>query len=192
LRNPRSFEVAGVGLLEKQIPLLEQGRRELKNIAMAILAVASAPKTLNPTLDSGRWRRPPSLVRFTPTLPRGRHLRCSAQYSEAAAPPTTPRPADIPWSRELSNSVRLIGTVGTDVELRQLPSGATVAKGRLAVWKSATETTWYSRSDWCYEMLTFVPFPTFDHLCRSIGAAPCKKGVLLGGGSKCIWQAIRS
>jgi single-stranded DNA-binding protein len=28
--------------------------------------------------------------------------------------------------------VRLIGTVGTDVELRQLPSGATVAKGRLA------------------------------------------------------------
>jgi hypothetical protein len=148
---------------------------------MAILAVASAPKTLNPTLDSGRWRRPPSLVRFTPTLPRGRHLRCSAQYSEAAAPPTTPRPVDIPWSRELSNSVRLIGTVGTDVELRQLPSGATVAKGRLAVWKSATETTWYSRSDWCYEMLTFVPFPTFDHLCRSIGAAPCKKGVLLGG-----------
>jgi hypothetical protein len=58
----------------------ENRTRELKNIA--ILAVASAPKTLNPTLDSGRWRRLSSLV--TPTLPRGRHLRCSAQYSEDA------------------------------------------------------------------------------------------------------------
>lgn len=109
---------------------------------MALLTTASAPKTLNLTLGPGLLRRPSSLVRFA--LPLGRRLRCSAQYSEATAPPTTPRPAEIPWSKELCNSVRLIGTVGTDVELRQLSSGAAVARGRLAVWKSATETTWYS------------------------------------------------
>ncbi|GJN24004.1 hypothetical protein PR202_gb11708 [Eleusine coracana subsp. coracana] len=113
---------------------------------MAILAVASAPKTLNPTLGPGHWRRPSSLVRFP--LPLGRRLLCSAQYSEAATPLTTPRPAEIPWSKELCNSVRLIGTVGTDIELRQLSSGATVARGRLAVWKSATETTWVTLAFW--------------------------------------------
>ncbi|KAK3149936.1 hypothetical protein QOZ80_3AG0225030 [Eleusine coracana subsp. coracana] len=113
---------------------------------MSILAVASAPKTLNPSLGPGHWRRPSSLVRFP--LPLGRRLRCSAQYGEAATPPTTPRPAEIPWSKELCNSVRLIGTVGTDVELRQLSRGATVARGRLAVWKSATETTWVTLAFW--------------------------------------------
>ncbi|XP_062215151.1 protein OSB2, chloroplastic-like [Phragmites australis] len=125
---------------------------------MALLAVASAPKTLNPSLYPipGRRRRrclPSSLLRLPPPLPRWRRLRCSAQYDEAAPPrpgakTTTPRPAEVPWSRELCNSVRLIGTVGTDVELRQLPSGAAVARGRLAVWKSATETTWVTLAFW--------------------------------------------
>uniref|UniRef100_A0A453LRH8 OB domain-containing protein n=1 Tax=Aegilops tauschii subsp. strangulata TaxID=200361 RepID=A0A453LRH8_AEGTS len=64
------------------------------------------------------------------------------------AAPTTQRPDEIPWSRELCNSVRLIGTVGTDIELRQLPSGASVARGRIAVWKSATETTWVTLAFW--------------------------------------------
>ena len=114
---------------------------------MAILAVASLLKTLNPSPVGHRNRRlSSSLLRLPPPVPRGRRPRCSAQYGEPVAPPTTttPRPAEIPWSRELCNSVRLIGTVGTEVELRQLPSGSAVARGRLAVWKSATETTWYS------------------------------------------------
>ena len=115
---------------------------------MAILAVASPLKTLNPSqADHSRIRLSSSLLRLPLPVPRWRRLRCSAQYSEAAAAPptstTTPRPAEIPWSKELCNSVRLIGTVGTEVELRQLPSGSAVARGRLAVWKSATETTWY-------------------------------------------------
>ncbi|KAL6894634.1 hypothetical protein ACP4OV_008732 [Aristida adscensionis] len=126
---------------------------------MAIHAAASALKTLNPTLrpspGSRRSCAPTSILLPSPPLPQGRRLRCSAQYGEAAAPrsgtaapATTPRPAEIPWSRELCNSVRLIGTVGTDVELRQLPSGATFARGRLAVRKSATETTWVTLAFW--------------------------------------------
>ena len=113
---------------------------------MAILAVASLLKTLNPSPVGHRNRRlSSSLLRLPPPVPRGRRPRCSARYGGPAAPPTTTtRPAEIPWSRELCNSVRLIGTVGTEVELRQLPSGSAVARGRLAVWKSATETTWYS------------------------------------------------
>ncbi|CAL4917998.1 unnamed protein product [Urochloa decumbens] len=119
---------------------------------MAILAVASPLKTLNPSAAGHRrGRLSSSLLRLPPPVPRGRRLRCSAQYGEAAAPPTTtttPRPAEIPWSKELCNSVRLIGTVGTEVELRQLPSGSAVARGRLAVWKSATETTWVTLQFW--------------------------------------------
>ncbi|KAF8721874.1 hypothetical protein HU200_022818 [Digitaria exilis] len=119
---------------------------------MATLAVASTLKTLNPSPADHRGRRlSSSLLHLPPPVPRGRSLRCSAQYGEAAAPATTtttPRPAEIAWSRELCNSVRLIGTVGTEVELRQLPSGSAVAKGRLAVWKSATETTWVTLQFW--------------------------------------------
>ncbi|KAG2547324.1 protein OSB2, chloroplastic-like [Panicum virgatum] len=117
---------------------------------MAILAVASLLKTLNPSPAGHRNRRlSSSLLRLPPPVPRGRRPRCSARYGGPAAPPTTTtRPAEIPWSRELCNSVRLIGTVGTEVELRQLPSGSAVARGRLAVWKSATETTWVTLQFW--------------------------------------------
>ncbi|KAM3277926.1 hypothetical protein ACQJBY_045667 [Aegilops geniculata] len=126
---------------------------------MALLAVASPLKTLNPTLSpspSPSRRRglllSSSHLRVPPLPSRSGRLRCSAGYGDAAAPqqaaPTTQRPDEIPWSRELCNSVRLIGTVGTDIELRQLPSGASVARGRIAVWKSATETTWVTLAFW--------------------------------------------
>ncbi|XP_047085178.1 protein OSB2, chloroplastic-like [Lolium rigidum] len=127
-------------------------------MALPLLAVASPLKTLNPTLNPSpsRHRRrrllSSSLLRVPPLLSRSGRLRCSAGYGDAAAQqqaaPTTPRPDEIPWSKELCNSVRLIGTVGTDVELRQLPSGASVARGRIAVWKSATETTWVTLAFW--------------------------------------------
>ncbi|KAL5219039.1 hypothetical protein ABZP36_019723 [Zizania latifolia] len=118
---------------------------------MVLLAAAVAPlKTLNPS--HGRRLSSPT-VRIPLPLRRGGRLRCSAEYGEAAAPrpvaaTTTPRPSEIPWSKDLCNSVRLIGTVGTDVELRQLPSGGAVARGRIAVWKSATETTWVTLAFW--------------------------------------------
>ncbi|KAF0922246.1 hypothetical protein E2562_029134 [Oryza meyeriana var. granulata] len=121
---------------------------------MVLLAAAVRPlKTLNPNLNpsSGARRLRFPTARLSLPLPRGGRLRCSAEYREAAAPrpaAPTPRPTEIPWSRELCNSVRLIGTVGTEVELRQLPSGGSVARGRLAVWKSATETTWVTLAFW--------------------------------------------
>jgi hypothetical protein len=121
-------------------------------IAMALPLLASPLKTLNPALNPPIRRRRRHLLssshlRLPPPLSRSGRLRCSAGgYGDASTPqqaaPTTPRPDEIPWSKDLCNSVRLIGTVGTDVELRQLPSGASVARGRIAVWKSATETTW--------------------------------------------------
>jgi hypothetical protein len=118
---------------------------------MALPLLAAPLRTLNPALSPSPTRRRRLLLssphlRLPPALSRSGRLRCSAAgYGDAASPqqaPTTPRPDEIPWSKDLCNSVRLIGTVGTDVELRQLPSGASVARGRIAVWKSATETTW--------------------------------------------------
>ncbi|KAL5988883.1 hypothetical protein ACLOJK_026985 [Asimina triloba] len=53
-----------------------------------------------------------------------------------------PRPAEIPWSKELCNSVHLIGIVGTPVQIKHLSSGKVVAWCRLAVKKSATDTAW--------------------------------------------------
>ncbi|KAI7754598.1 hypothetical protein M8C21_003726 [Ambrosia artemisiifolia] len=59
-----------------------------------------------------------------------------------------PRPEEIQWKKELCNSVQLIGTVGTSVEFKQLGSGKVLAWCRLAVRKSATDTTWISLTFW--------------------------------------------
>lgn len=53
-----------------------------------------------------------------------------------------PRPSEIVWKKELCNLVQLIGIVGTPVECKELSSGKVVAWCRLAVKKSATDTTW--------------------------------------------------
>ncbi|KAI3682671.1 hypothetical protein L1987_82826 [Smallanthus sonchifolius] len=59
-----------------------------------------------------------------------------------------PRPTEVPWKKELCNSVQLIGTVGTPVEFKQLSSGKVLAWCRLAVKKSATDTTWINLTFW--------------------------------------------
>jgi len=73
-----------------------------------------------------------------------RSLKCSAdyrdnQYSQAV---THAKPAEIQWNKDLCNSVHLIGIVGTPVEIKHLPSGKVVAWTRLAVKKSANDTSW--------------------------------------------------
>ncbi|KAI4329719.1 hypothetical protein MLD38_028072 [Melastoma candidum] len=81
----------------------------------------------------------------------GLRLTCSytVRHDEAAASfIDRERPREIPWSKELTNSVHLIGVVGLPVEMRNLPSGKTVAWTRLAVRKSATETSWISLTFW--------------------------------------------
>ncbi|XP_076883695.1 protein OSB1, mitochondrial-like [Bidens hawaiensis] len=59
-----------------------------------------------------------------------------------------PRPEEVPWKKELCNSVQLIGTVGTPVEFKELNSGKVLASCRLAVRKSATDTTWINLTFW--------------------------------------------
>ncbi|XP_057519707.1 protein OSB2, chloroplastic-like [Amaranthus tricolor] len=61
---------------------------------------------------------------------------------------TYPRPSEIPWKKELCNSVQLIGIVGVPVQLTHLSSGKVVASTRIAVRKSATDTSWINLTFW--------------------------------------------
>lgn len=53
-----------------------------------------------------------------------------------------PRPDEIPWTKELANSVSLIGIAGASVQIKHLSSGKAVAWTRIAVKKSSTDTSW--------------------------------------------------
>lgn len=70
-------------------------------------------------------------------------LKCSVEYQYNQAVEYS-KPAEIPWRKELCNTVHLIGNVGTPVEIRHLSSGKVVASTRLAVRKSASQTSWYA------------------------------------------------
>ncbi|XP_023770108.1 protein OSB2, chloroplastic-like [Lactuca sativa] len=59
-----------------------------------------------------------------------------------------PIPIEVPWTKELCNSVQLIGNVGTLVEFKQLSSGKFLAWCRLAFKKSSTYTTWINLTFW--------------------------------------------
>ncbi|XP_022155803.1 protein OSB2, chloroplastic-like isoform X2 [Momordica charantia] len=77
-----------------------------------------------------------------------RFPKCSAMENFSNYSTSYRKPPEIPWSKELSNSVSLIGTVGTPVEIKHLASGKDVAWTRLAVWKSSTETSWINLTFW--------------------------------------------
>lgn len=70
-----------------------------------------------------------------------RNLKCSVDRHHNQAVEYA-KPAEIPWKKELCNTVQLIGIVGTPVEIKHLPSGKVLAWTRLAVKKSATDTSW--------------------------------------------------
>lgn len=72
-------------------------------------------------------------------------LRCSVDYKDHqySSQASYPKPPEIPWNKELTNTVHLIGVVGTPIETKHLPSGKVLAWTRLAVRKSATQTSWY-------------------------------------------------
>lgn len=90
------------------------------------------------------YLNPPKHLRFATRFPKCSAMENYTNYSAV----TYPKPSEIPWKKELSNSVTLIGTVGLPVELKHLPSGKDVAWTRLAVWKSSTETSWISLTFW--------------------------------------------
>ncbi|RZC50420.1 hypothetical protein C5167_018837 [Papaver somniferum] len=59
-----------------------------------------------------------------------------------------PKPTEIPWSKELANTVHLIGNVGNPVQIKYLDSGKVLAWTSLAVRRSPTETTWFNLTFW--------------------------------------------
>ncbi|KAF5741861.1 protein OSB2 chloroplastic-like isoform X2 [Tripterygium wilfordii] len=73
-----------------------------------------------------------------------RRLKCSFDYNQVSYP----KPPEIPWKKELCNSVELIGIVGIPVEIKHLPSGKVLAWTRLGVRKSASDTSWISLTFW--------------------------------------------
>ncbi|XP_060676368.1 protein OSB2, chloroplastic [Ziziphus jujuba] len=86
-----------------------------------------------------------------------RQLKCSVEYNrdhyndnnQGAVAVAYPKPAEIPWKKELCNTVHLIGVVGVPVEIRHIPSsGKVLAWTRLAVKKSPTNTSWISLTFW--------------------------------------------
>ncbi|GMH20865.1 hypothetical protein Nepgr_022707 [Nepenthes gracilis] len=72
-------------------------------------------------------------------------LKCSFGYAPTVA---YPRPSEIQWKKELCNSVQLIGIVATPVQINQLSSGKVVAWSRIAVRKSASDTSWINLTFW--------------------------------------------
>ncbi|CAN0886603.1 Protein OSB1, mitochondrial [Linum grandiflorum] len=98
------------------------------------------------SLLTSRWSS------FEPLRFNGR-LKCSADYRDYSQSSQTAvveyeRPAEIPWKKDLCNSVQLIGNVGSPVEIKHLPSGKVVARTSLAFKKSATESCWINLTFW--------------------------------------------
>nr|DAD19730.1 TPA_asm: hypothetical protein HUJ06_021193 [Nelumbo nucifera] len=82
-----------------------------------------------------------------------RHLRCSIDYNDHNDyyhhnRVVYPRPSEIQWKKELSNSVHLIGNVGAPVQIKHLNSGKVLAWTRLGVKKSASDTVWINLTFW--------------------------------------------
>ncbi|KAK9013461.1 hypothetical protein V6N11_041469 [Hibiscus sabdariffa] len=79
-----------------------------------------------------------------------RTLKCSVDYRDQNydLQASYPKPSEIPWNKDLCNTVHLIGNVGAPVEIKHLPSGKVLAWTRLAVRKSPTDTTWINLTFW--------------------------------------------
>lgn len=113
--------------------------------ATAALPASSQVPAFFPTATANRHNHLP--------FPRRRfNIKCSIEYSNngssgggvgVQAPVAYPRPAEVQWKKELCNTVHLIGVVGVPIEIKQFPSGKVLASTRLAVKKSATDTSWY-------------------------------------------------
>ncbi|KAH7863980.1 hypothetical protein Vadar_024299 [Vaccinium darrowii] len=72
------------------------------------------------------------------------------------AVPQYPRPTEIPWQKEIANTVHLIGRVTTAVQVRYLPGGKTVAYCRIDVNKSPLTTSSVFLTFW--ETLAHIAF----------------------------------
>ncbi|XP_073040667.1 protein OSB1, mitochondrial-like [Primulina eburnea] len=120
---------------------------------MALQKTAALTKTL--LLPQNPVQIPSFPLHFNKSAKKIR-LKCSFDSNSglyeyerfAGSVPQYPRPAEIPWKKELCNSVQLIGIVGSPVQIKHLPSGKVVAWSRLAVKKSQSETIWINLTFW--------------------------------------------
>ncbi|KAM1484000.1 hypothetical protein FF1_035774 [Malus domestica] len=116
-----------------------------------------------PAATSTTFLANPKVPAFFPTTNhlafarRRFNLKFSMEYSRdqyngsgssIQVPIAFPRPAEVQWKKELCNMVHLIGVVGLPVEIKHLPSGKVLAWTRLAVKKSATDTSWINLTFW--------------------------------------------
>ncbi|KAL3033415.1 hypothetical protein AAZX31_02G136400 [Glycine max] len=111
-------------------------------------AVSSSSSTLRNVLTFPKTliSKPQFQVAASPswkTQRRWGNLKCSMTTT-----PSYPKPSEIPWQKELCNSVNLIGNVAAPVEIKHLPSGKVVAWTRLYVKKSATQSSSISLTFW--------------------------------------------
>ncbi|PIN15893.1 hypothetical protein CDL12_11453 [Handroanthus impetiginosus] len=133
------------------------------------LKQTAAPRNILLFPQNPRPILPRSFLFLNPKIVRkiasSAHIKCSFDYDGgtaaasnndglyeyeryAAAGAQYPRPAEIPWKKELCNSVQLIGVVGAPVQIKHLASGKIVAWSRLAVKKSQTDTMWINLTFW--------------------------------------------
>ncbi|XVF80893.1 hypothetical protein PTKIN_Ptkin15bG0111500 [Pterospermum kingtungense] len=107
------------------------------------------PNTKTPTLSPSPTCQNSSLV-LNKRQHFFRRLKCSVDYRDQHYnfQASYPKPSEIPWSKDLCNTVHLIGNVGAPVEIKNLPSGKALAWTRLAVKKSPTYTTWINLTFW--------------------------------------------
>lgn len=63
-----------------------------------------------------------------------------------------PRPSSVAWSKEMANTVHLIGNVGRDMEIKYLDTGKVVAKNSLAVNRNSLKKddppSWFEMEFW--------------------------------------------
>ncbi|KAK8953561.1 hypothetical protein KSP40_PGU006658 [Platanthera guangdongensis] len=91
-----------------------------------------------------RRRRPAGAVALSPPP-----FSCSSGYGDYQPEKTAhSRPPEIPWSKDLANSVHLIGNIGASVQIKQLSSGKVLAWTSLGVKKSSSETSWINLTFW--------------------------------------------
>ncbi|XP_043721852.1 protein OSB1, mitochondrial-like [Telopea speciosissima] len=84
-------------------------------------------------------------------------LRCSLDHNNDSHNGVVyPRPTEIPWKKELCNTVQLIGIVAAPVEIRHFNSGKVLAWTRIGVKKSTSDTSWVSVTFW--DELALVAF----------------------------------
>ncbi|PKA65555.1 Protein OSB1, mitochondrial [Apostasia shenzhenica] len=115
----------------------------------SLLANSSSPKAIpNPSScflslssNNGNLTGAIALPRLT--------FRCSSGHGDYQYQRSLhPRPPVIPWSKDLANSVNLIGIIGAPVQIKQLSSGKVLAWTRLGFKKSSSETSWINLTFW--------------------------------------------